>query len=343
MNRIFKNIVGIVLLFASVVYVAQAGNPKRTGTAGAQELLIPVGAKSLALGGANIANITGADAMYWNPAGLARTEAGTEVLFSQMNYIADIGVSYGAVNINAGDIGFFGFSVKSLGFGEIPRTTEDFPDGTGELFSPTFVVGSASYSKLLNDRVSVGVVFNLISEKIMSTSSTGMGIDLGVMYHGLVWSGLNLGIVVKNIGPNMSFDGSNLYRTADVATALRDAQFYKVETESFELPTDMEIGLSYTHKLSDLNVVTISSDFQNNNYLQDEYKFSGEYGYDNMIFLRGGYVISPKTEADAYIYDYSFGAGVNFDLGGVGFRFDYAFRNVKYFQANNVIAVSLAF
>ena len=68
----------IALLMADVF----AGTGRREGTSGAQELLIPVGAVSTALGGANIANASGIDAMYWNPAGLAAAEKNAEAMFS---------------------------------------------------------------------------------------------------------------------------------------------------------------------------------------------------------------------------------------------------------------------
>lgn len=343
MKRVLNRILINVLLTAMVGSVVFAGNPKRIGTAGAQELLLPVGARGMALSGSNAANTTGPEALYWNPAGLAHMTGGAEALFSQMSYIADIGVSYGAINVNAGSLGNVGFAIKSLSFGDIQNTTEDFPDGTGQTFSPTYLVGGISYAKMLNDRVAVGIVFNLVSEKIMSVSATGFAFDVGVQYSGLALPDLKLGIVVKNIGPNMAYDGSNLYRTATVGSALREAQYYKIEVASFELPTTMQIGLSYDLKPMESQRATLSAVFQNNNYQDDEYRFGAEYAYDETLFLRGGYAISPKAPADSYLYDYTFGAGVNLDLGGVGFSFDYAYRHVQWFTANNVVTVALKF
>lgn len=343
MNSLHQRFLIVLLLTGLVGTFVFAGNPKRIGTAGAEELVIPVGSRGMAFGGADIAGTSGADALYWNPAGLARSSSGVETIFSQMSYIADIGVSYGAINVNAGDLGYMGFGIKSLSFGDIPNTTEDFPDGTGQHFSPSFVVGGLSFARMLNDHVSIGVVFNIISEKIMSTSATGFAVNAGVQYSGLGIPGLKFGVVMKNIGPNMTYDGSNLYQTSKVADGLRDAQYYKVEAASFELPATMEIGLSYNQKLGEMNTISVATDFQNNNYQDDEYKFGAEYGYNNTVFLRGGYDISPKAEINSYIYDYSLGLGLNLDLGGFGFTFDYAYRHVKYFTSNNVITVGLLF
>ena len=56
-----------LLLALALVALASpvlAGNPRRQGTAGAQELRIPVSARGLALGGGFIADVGGAEAMY---------------------------------------------------------------------------------------------------------------------------------------------------------------------------------------------------------------------------------------------------------------------------------------
>ena len=47
-----------------------ASGGKRNGTAGAQELLIPVSARGLAFSGSYVSGISGVDAIYYNPAGL---------------------------------------------------------------------------------------------------------------------------------------------------------------------------------------------------------------------------------------------------------------------------------
>lgn len=321
----------------------EAGNRSRIGTAGAQELLIPVGARGIALGNSSLANATGVEAIFWNPAGVVRSDYGTEVMFSHMNIIADIGVDYGAVAVNAGDFGTLAFSIKSLSFGDIPVTTDEFTDGTGEFFSPTFVTVSGTYAKMLNERISVGGTLNIISEKIMSTSASGFGISAGVQYHGLVIPELKLGVAVKNIGSSMKYDGSNLYYPADVVGAERPAQFYKIDAAEFDIPSTLEIGLAYDRKINDMNAISVATNFQNNNYQADELKVGAEYAFNNMIFVRGGYLASPNAQADEYIYDYAFGFGINYDLGGLAVKVDYAYRHLKSLDANNIITVNLGF
>ena len=177
-----------------------------------------------------------------------KAESGVDVLFSRTCYFADIGINYGAVGIQAGGIGSLGFSLKSVSFGNIPVTTEDFPDGTGETYSPTYVVAGLTYSRLLSDRISIGANFNLISEKIMSTSASGFAFDAGVEYYGLGIPELKLGVTLKNVGGNMTYDGTDLLRQGTTVGDIRGTQWYKVQAASFELPSKMEIALAYDKK-----------------------------------------------------------------------------------------------
>ena len=78
---IFVLLAGLVLEITNTI--AYAGSRKRRGTSGANELLIPVGSAATALGGANQALVYGVDAIYWNPAGIARSSANSEMMFSR--------------------------------------------------------------------------------------------------------------------------------------------------------------------------------------------------------------------------------------------------------------------
>ena len=349
MNRIVKHsAVWILVLVCLLPVTALGSNPDRIGTAGAQELLIPVGGRGVGLGLSGSLFITGVDAIYWNPAGLSRMTNSVQAMFSQMTYIADVNVSYGALGVNAGDFGTLGFSLKSLSFGDIPVTTVAFPDGTGDLYSPTYLTLGVTYAKALTDRVGVGVTANLISEKILQMSATGLTFDVGIQYRDLAVKGLQLAVAIKHIGPNMNFDGSNAYIQAAAQGTINGIKPYKAETASFEMPSNLEIGIGYTPKLDETNSVTVGGTFVNNNYLQDEYSLGAEYAYKSMFYVRGGYTFSPQTAKDAtgsqaYIFDWSAGAGVRYTVGGVDLAFDYGYRNTKYFSGNSVFTLMLGF
>jgi hypothetical protein len=348
-NNVLRSVVCLVLLLGVLSMTAIGANKNRMGTSGAQELLIPVGARGIAMGFSGSLALKGLDAIYWNPAGLSRMEPGVEVMFSQMSYIADINVSYGAVGVKVGEFGTLGFTLKSLAFGDIAETTELYPDGTGAHYSPAFLTLGMTYSKMLTDRISVGATGYLLSEKILDVSATGMCFDIGVQYQNLGVQGLALSVAVKNVGPNMTFDGAGTYKTATADDgSIRGQQTLKTELASFEMPSNLEIGLGYTPKLDETNSLAVTAAFRNNNYTEDEYNLGAEYAFQNTVFLRGGYTFSPQAEKDVtgakgYIYDWSLGLGFHYNTGDVDLSFDYAYRMVRYFDGDQVVTLKVGF
>lgn len=343
------------LLVITIHSMSFAGGENRVGTNAASELLIPVGARDIAMGGSSIATTSGLNAIFWNPAGLARSKNSTNAMFSHMNYIAGIGIDYVAVSTSFEGLGSFGFSVKSVGVGEIAVTDESNPDGTGQIISPTIVNLGITYSRLLTDRISIGATTTLISERFDRVSATGLSFSAGVQYNSLAEvNGLSVGVTVKNIGPRMNFDGDGLIRQGIVNESSPPSSFYKVEAESFDLPSTIEIGLAYNYAISDNNFVSMTGVFQNNNFSADEYKLGFEYSYANMFFLRGGYNFSEIKNASniqasdsfdttSHIFGFTAGAGLRYALGTLDVSFDYAFRDVKILEDNHVFTIGLGF
>lgn len=346
----------IALAFLILVSLAPskalAGGEDRVGTNAAPELLIPVGARDIAMGGSSVATSTGIEAIFWNPAGLARATHSANAMFSHMNYIADIGVDYVALSGRFEGFGTLGLSLKSLSIGDINVTTTDQPDGTGGVISPTVVNLGLTYARLLTDRVSVGVTGTLISERLGSVNATGVAFSAGVQYTGLAdVNGLSVGVTVKNIGPQIQFDGDGLLRQANASDVLRPQTFYKVTATSNELPSIIEIGLSYNYTIAEQNSLNLSTVFQNNNFSADEYKVGLEYNFDDLFFLRGGYNFAETakngnlglSDNTVFIYGFTAGAGIEYTLGTLDLSFDYAFRSVEFLDDNHIFSLKIGF
>jgi opacity protein-like surface antigen len=336
-----RKLLTIVFLITSSLLV-YAGDPARKGTTGADQLLIPVGASSIATGGAFLSNITGLEAIYYNPAGYSHTP-GSEAMFSYMSYLADINVSYFAIGTTFGELGSFAFSIKTFDFGDIPVTTFEAPDGDGSSYSPSFITAGITYSKVVTDRVSIGVNTKIISESIMDVSATGFALDFGVQYR--FPSNLSIGAAVKNIGTNMVYSGSNL----QVKTGVPGSQpgsgsgSYEVVAEEFQIPSYFELSTSYNYNMNEQNSILIGTTFRNNNALEDEMKFGLQYGFQNTFFVRGGYNMLLEN-IDDNTFGFTFGAGLNYGFSdGMGLAFDYAYMEVKDFPTpNHVFTVKLA-
>jgi opacity protein-like surface antigen len=336
MNKLF--ILLIVLLNISTF----AGDVARKGTTGADQLLIPVGARGIATGGAFLSTLTGLESIYYNPAGLNLTQ-GSEAMFSYMSYIADINISYFAASANLGELGSLALSFKTLDFGDIPITTTEFPDGTGSTYSPSFLVGALTYSKVITDRISVGTNLKLISETIGDANASGFAIDVGVQYR--FNQQLSIGASLKNIGTNMAYSGSSLQQRSGIPGSDPGSPGgnYEIVAEEFQIPGFFELSAAYNYQFNEQNNVLLGSTFTANNSFEDQFNLGLEYGFMRTFFVRGGYNMLVGGTSDESIFGLTFGAGLNYSFtDGMGLAFDYAFRDVKDFPTpNHIFTVKL--
>lgn len=342
--------IGLVLPVALLCLAgtAGAGGLDRIGTAGAQELRIPVGAASLGIGGSAVALGSGLANLYYNPASLAATD-NAEAMASYSTYLADSKVNYGAVSTKIGEAGMVAVSLKVLNIGDITVTTEDAPEGTGEILSPNFSVFGISYARRMTDRVFLGVTANYVNEKIAQTTATGFAFDLGVQYD-TGWRGLRFGFAMKNVGPNMHFNGPDFEQRFVLPGDDPSAQPHVVRLEStdFELPSYLQIGLSYDLRLAEKQHATLFGAFQGNNFSTDEYRLGAEYVIAEHLALRGGFTgQAPVKKADRqqdYLYNVSYGAGLNFKMGDRPVTLDWSATSVgQFFQDNHQVSLGITF
>jgi hypothetical protein len=335
-----KKIILIIILIATSIY---AGDVARKGTSGAEEVLIPVGARGIATAGAFLANVTGLESLFYNPAGLD-IHPQTEAMFSYVSYLADINISYFAIGTSLGDFGSIAFDLKTLDFGDIPVTTVSFPDGTGDTYSPAFVTYGLTYSKVLTDRIGIGANFKLVTENIQNAGATGFAVDAGVQYR--FSSELMIGAAVKNIGTNMQYSGDDLSTRTTIPGTVPGAASgsYQILTESFLIPSSFQLSLTYAFNFDEQNNLLIAGAYTANNAYEDAANLGLEYGFMKNFFLRGGYTYLVENQ-DESIYGLTFGAGIHYEIGaGVGFAFDYAYRAVQEFAtANQIFTIKLMF
>lgn len=342
-NLLVRGLIALLVFTVINPTTLFAGRGDKVGSASGYQLLIPVGAKSIGLGGANLATTSGVEAIYWNPAGLARTTSSTNLLLSHMRYIADIDVEYVGFASAVGP-GVLGFAVKSLSFGDIPITTEDQPDGTGETTSPRFMVVSGTFSRQISDQIYVGITSNFLYEDMGEVSASNVSFSAGVQYSGLGGiPELSVGVAVKNLGPKMKYDGDGLIRTGQINDVARPEGRYKVESAAADLPSTIEIGLGYAASISESDVLNLSSMFQNNNFSDDEYKLGLEYQFRELLSFRSGLLFSSESEGVQYIYGTTLGVGMQTTLSGIAISVDYAYRATQYFGGNHVVCLSFGF
>lgn len=353
MNRSMIRALGLAGLLALVAGSAWAGSDGRKGTGGASELLIPVGARSSALGAGVASDVSGAEAIYWNPAGVARLE-GTDAIFSHTSYFANMKVNYAAVAMPAGNLGVLGFNAKVLSVGDIFITTEAAPDGTGEVVQPTFTVLGVTWAKTFTDRVNFGVTANFVSERVLSMSASGLAMDFGVQYD-TGWRGLKLGMAMKNFGNSMAFNGEDLEVNllppgSDPTASNRTLRF---TTANFEMPSYFTLSGTYDLYHYGENKLKLMGAFQNNNFIGDNLSLGAEWGYRDMFALRGSFFGTGNTSVnsagdesvkfssgDDLYQGVALGAGAKVKAGGTNLGVDVSWRPVRNFF-DDVVEVGL--
>jgi hypothetical protein len=325
----------VILSLLAVINTSYGGPRKKLGTSAAPELLIPVGSIGTSLSGSNLSTTTGVDAIYWNPAGLANLNSqSAELLVSHSVYFADMNLQYLGVGARLGSLGNIGVSIKSLNIGDIEETTEYMPEGTGTVYKPTYVIAGLSFAKQMTDRIRFGTTVKYISENVASVSSSTFAFDFGIQYYG-GQSGLAFGITIKNLGTSMKFDGPGLDKRVLNTNGIYTTQ--RVILQDYDLPTNLELGLSYKVILGKKMNVNFSAAFQNSSFSSDEYKLGLEYNYNNIFYIRGAGSLYPDKEKDESLFGPTFGAGIKYPIGSVSLGFDYAYRvlNESGFNSTN--------
>lgn len=341
-TRLFVLGLLVVGLFGLGTLDAQAQKSKRQGTAGAEELLIPVTARTTAVGTAMTAGapgMSGVEALFANPANLS-LNSGTNALFSRMEYAADIGVNHFGVAQRFGNNNI-AFTLTSWDFGDIPLQTETDPEITSVTWSANYITLGASYARQFTDRIAAGVTFKGINERIDDVSATGIAFDAGMNYT-VGESGLRFGVSLKNFGPSMDFDGTGLIKLVrlpdqDPNTTPNAVQ---IEGAKFELPSLLNFGVSYTRELGASTTVALMGNFRSNSFSQDQYTGALELGFRDLLYLRGGYQF--EEDMDLSFYEgWNVGAGLNLPLGGNRLSIDYAYRGTQYFEGVQMFTASL--
>jgi hypothetical protein len=276
---------------AALLGLALSGAPAvaQLATEGAAFLLIPIGAKSVALGQAVAAEQGGTEAVWWNPAGLARADK------------KELAVHHYQTIIGTGDAVSFLYPSELLGVltGSIYLLDigEQAVTGPGGLpvgsILPRFLTYAATYATPIGSRVNAGLTYKVVQFRVDCTglcagvptlSSTGSAIDAGVQYSlplpGPIW----VGIAVRNLGPKLQ---------------VKDSE------QADPLPTRLQLGATY--QVTPLARYARDVDVQVNADVIDELSFESpsarlgaDIGYRKLAYFRAGYVFKEFEGSEQY-------------------------------------------
>ena len=334
--------------------LAYAGNPDRQGEAGATELLINPWAGSSGFHTMNTASISGLEAMRLNIAGLSRIEGG-EFGFSNAQLFQGTGISMNALGFatKMGESSAFGVTLAALSFGDIPVTLVGLPEGTGGTYSPNFFHIGLGYSHIYANKISVGVLVRGVSESLQDIGAFGFAIDAGVQYVSGDRDEFKLGLSLRNNGSPMSFGGDGLAISSEnTGVDVSGSEYtvtYNQRSESFEMPSVLNIGLSYDFYVNDNAYIRGIANFTSNAFSRDEVGVGAELNFKNLFMLRGAYrtdLGSAEVGEENVYTGVAVGAGFKFSLkkgSASKLVLDYAYRNTNPFKRTHNLGIKYAF
>ncbi len=345
MQRILTSTLALMLAVACAS-PAYAGNPDRSGSAGAGQLLILPWAMSSGVAGANTALVTGVEASFSNVAGLAFVNR-TELAVCNQQYLVGTDIqlnSFGFVQAVGG--GHFGVTVTSMTFGDIEITTEDLPEGGIGSYRPTFSNIGLSYAKAFSNTIYGGLTVRMISESISNVRANGVAFDAGIRYLAGDDGRLKFGISLRNVGAPMRYGGDGLTLTATPQGAAEGLTIMQ-RSERFELPSLVNIGFGYDMMRRESMTLTGMGQFTSNSFTRDQVSGGLELSLRDRFMIRAGYLYEDGLGSEETAQTAMTGPSAGFtvklptsDDGYIGLH--YGYRTTNPFDGIHSIGLNIS-
>ncbi|MDE2732573.1 MAG: type IX secretion system outer membrane channel protein PorV [Bacteroidota bacterium] len=244
-------------LMLSLVALAFVARPAAAQIGGAAVvfLMIEPDSRAAGMGNAGVAVADNANALFWNPAGLA-DQVGTEAALTHSNWLPelskDLFFEYLVGKHNIHNWGTIGAHVTFLNLGEHEHR-DALNNSLGTFKSYDFSVG-VSWGFKASKNLSLGTGVRWIQSNLASVqvgaqqAEPGMsvGVDVAMMYKvpafllGATITRYNLGFNLANMGPKIQYSDSE---------------------QSDPIPTFLRVGHAFTFEFDDYNKITLANDF----------------------------------------------------------------------------------
>jgi len=263
---------------------------------------VPVGARAVGLGQAVVASDVGSESIWANPAGLARLTK-NELSINHSQTVVATGDALNIV-VPAGKAGVIAASAYLMNYGQ-QQATDQF-GATGTIYPRSYVI-AASYAATIGSRVSAGVTYKFIQERVDCSGTCGNipafsastnALDLGVQ-----------AIVDKDRRLTVGLD----IRDAGLKLQVNDAP------QSDPLPTRIHLGAQYLvpgieRSIPDGELRVSAEVVENASLGAAAFRAGGELVYRKLFFLRLGVAGGSGDGASAAV-------GLGVKRGGISMDF----------------------
>ncbi|MDI6804557.1 MAG: PorV/PorQ family protein [Bacteroidota bacterium] len=334
MNSV-KNIYKLLLSLCAVCLLYSTLPAQKVGSTAMQFLHVMPSARGTALGNAYSVWASGAEAIFWNPSGLALVQ-NQELSSTYIKWIFE--AQQGAISyaLPIEEFGAVGVQVQYVDFGEFEETSNalpyikdtENPGMTGRTFRPFSYLIGVTYATNLTDKFSMGIGVKYAHESLFN----------GQMVSALVRQGVYEN--VKTWADALLFDFGIRYRTGfrsiEIASSVQNfGANAKYAKESNPVPLLFRFGIAANVVGTDALLFPLGENrlgmafdlFQPNDYAQQAH-FGIEYEFAESFALRGGYKFN---------YDYeglTIGGGVKHKFGSVLLSLDYSYGSIGTYLGN---------
>jgi hypothetical protein len=359
--KIYQKLFAVALLFILAV-PARSESTYNPIVSAVYSLSISPDAIASGMGDLGAATNPDVNSQYWNPSKYA--QIGSKAGFS-MSYTpwlsklaSDIDLAYLSGYCKLGDNQALSASLRYFSLGEVTLRTSY--DDAGYAVQPYEMALDVAYSRMLSEKLSMGVAMRYIRSDLMSSddpAGSAFAADISAyyrqpMYFGRERGSIAFGANVSNIGTKISYDGGN---------------------SSYFLPTNLRLGTTINYPMDNYNAFSFSLDVNKllvptpqdttevttdvssiagifksfgdapggiKEELQEIYgSFGVEYAYNDQFFIRSGYYYENKYKGNRKYF--TFGTGFKMSM----FRLDASYL-VSQSQSNpldETLRFSLAF
>jgi len=277
-----------------------------------QFLKIPVSARVVGMGGAQVAIAEGVSSIAYNPAGILSIDQ-YGFAASYTSWFANIRHSFIGAAANIHSIVSVGASVIMLATDDMAVTTPGHPEGTGEYFRASDYAFSISFARQVSDKFSVGVNAKYITSYLYNTdyNASSIAFDIGTLY--------DIDVINTRLGVSLTNLGSDI----------------KFINETYSLPTALRFGALFNIWDQPLHKVTATFQITRPNDANEQYNLGVEYVFQQNFALRAGYKFAYDAE------NWTVGFGAKLSALGLNGRLDYGYNNFKWLTGTHSFSIEV--
>ncbi len=348
-----KVIVGsiIIICFYCSETIAQTSAVNVVTTA-VPFLRISPDARAGGMGDVGIATLPDANSSFWNVAKTPFNTNATGIGVTYTPWLKDLGLSDVylaslAAYHKFGDNQAISASLRYFSLGNIQFT--DYSGNNLNSYNPKEMAFDFGYSRLLSEKLSLGVMARYIHSSLASGSISGVSYKAGnavaadiALYHNGTdkdGQGLTWGATLSNLGSKIGYtnDAQNKdFIPANLGLGIGYTMVFD-ETSKLTFALDLNKLLVPIAPTASGNTTTDSvalADYRSSSVLSSWFKsfndgssqlktiqasIGAEYSYDNQFMVRAGYYYEDATRGDRKYF--SVGAGLKYNIIGVNFSY----------------------